>query len=177
MARRPAEAPPYTPPTGMSEIVTFARGDRFQVGTSGSLVIAAWHGEALPGDLDVVEQAERHVLESSDVLNLVMALKLLGTKPTPEIKARGEQLQRDFADHIVGQAVVLVGPWALAASIVTVTAALNTLRRAPVWTRTFRATDPALGWLAGLKQQLPQEAASLRMLQPAAREFTAALHS
>ena len=149
---------------------------RFRVGYAGALVIAAWPGLADPDDLDIFREAELIALGAVPKINLVIGLKLQGKGIDDRMRKKGEALQREFADRIVGQAVVLAGSGLIAATIRAFVSGLNLLSRAAVRTKTFGDPGTGMRWLAGLDGQRPEDTTDLDALQPAVGEFTRVLY-
>lgn len=161
---------------GSTDIAVTHDDGRFRVGYAGSLVIAAWPGLAEPEDLDVFREAELEALRSVPGINLVIGLKLQGKGIDDRMRKKGEALQREFADRIVGQAVVLAGSGLVAATIRAFVSGLNLLSRAAVRTKTFGEPKLGMRWLAGLDRQRPEDSSHLEALQSSVAEFTRVLY-
>lgn len=159
-----------------TELIVTSSEEDFRVGYVGSLVIGVWPGRATVDHMELFRQAELEAIKQTDVLNLIIMLRILGGGIAPEIRAKGEAMQREFAEQLVGQAIVLVGSGLLAATVRAFAGGLNLLSRARVQTSTFGRPDQALEWLATRKRQTPETAEHLRSLVPVVDAFTRDLY-
>jgi hypothetical protein len=155
--------------------VHYDNGD-FRVGFAGSLVIGVWPGAALPEHLDHFRKAELRALEHAGALHLVIGLKLRGGSIDPEIRARGEALQREFKDKLIGQAMILAGSGLVAATMRAFASGLNILSRAKVPTKSFGFPGDAVKWLASIRDQPADLAETLAEREREVIEFTRDLY-
>jgi hypothetical protein len=159
-----------------AKIDLFYEEDGFRVGTSGSLVIGSWPGLAQPRHLDRFREAELDVVGRTDALHLIIALKLQGSGISPEMRTKGEALQREFADKIVGQSVVLTGGGLVAATIRAFASGLNLMSRAKVLTKTFGNPADAIRWFGTLARGPEHLREHVAGLEAAVTDFTTDLY-